>query len=203
MTLPPAAGPKKQFMSTRSFVFLIGLLVALAAFVFSVGPRSWFEPQTAEPEMPEIGEVPTNDPHTEIAMLEKMWQDHPDHAPIALQLGNLYYDDGQYNEAIKFYREFLKSDTSASGYEVRLDLARALFQLRRSDEAKGEIENLLKVHPDHPSALYNLGAMEANLGNFAAAKTAWERLIQTHPEDTLATFAKQSLPMLKLPPGHP
>jgi len=205
MTVPPATGPKKKFVSYRALLFLLGMLIAVGALVFTLAPKSWFEPPVAadEEQTPDVKDLPQDDPHAEINMLEQMWKEHPDHAPIALQLGNLYYDDGKYDEAIKYYREFLKADTSANGYEVRLDLARALFEQKKADEAKAEISKLLKDHPNHPSALYNLGAMEANLGNFEAAHKAWELLIKTHPEDTLATFAKSSLPMLKMPPGHP
>ncbi len=130
-------------------------------------------------------------------MLESMWKQHPDHAPIALQLGNLYSAQGENEKALRFYREFLKLDTSASGSEVRLDVARSLFALGKPDEAKAELQWILQRDPDHAGALYNMGAIEANTGHFQAAREYWDRLITKHPSDTLALFAAQSLKQLK------
>ncbi len=191
--------------SRRRVWFVLGLLVAIAALVFTLAPSHWFHPSGESDgdglDMTdlEIGDDPA---HT-IAVLEEMLQAHPGHSPIALELANLYFDQGEFQKAIQYYRSFLQSDTSATGFEVALDLARALFHTGKGDEAVAEIEKLLKQHPDHAGGLYNLGAIEANRGNFDAARVAWERLISMHPDDSLAVFAKQSLPKLQLPPGHP
>ena len=132
-----------------------------------------------------------------------MWEHHPGHGPIALELANLYLEDGQYENALKFYRTFLESDTTATGWETRLDVSRALHALGRNDEAVVELNEMLKKQPDHPGALYNLGAIQANAGRMNEARAAWEKLIQTHPQDTLAQFAKAALPRLTKPANHP
>jgi len=140
---------------------------------------------------------------TQLEVMEDMWEHHPGHGPVALELGNLYLQDGQYRKAIQFYRIFLESDTSATGWEVRLDISRAFAALQQPDSAIAELNEILKQSENHPGALYNLGAIEANRGNFSTARRAWETLIETHPADTLAQFASAALPKLNKPDGHP
>jgi len=134
-------------------------------------------------------------------MLE-MWKSAPGHGPIALELANLYFTSGQFEKAIEFYREFLKTDTTRQGWLVRLDISRSLASLGRTDEAIGELKIMLRDHPGHAGALYNLGAIEANRGNYDAARESWAELIQLHPQDTLALYARGALPKLK-PATHP
>ena len=177
--------------TTRSVFFIVGLVavVGVIALLYLTGPNPG-KPVT----MPETN---AEDPHSEITMLEQMWKDHPGHAPIALQLGNLYAAENEHAKAVEYYREFLKLDTSSTGWEVRLDVAKSLYGLGRPGEAKAEVQRILDRQPNHPGALYNMGALEANMGQNVAARAHWEQLIATNPQDTLARFAQESLKQLK------
>lgn len=137
-----------------------------------------------------------------IEQMEQMWKTAPGHGPVALELANLYFEDGKYDKAIEFYRTFLKDDTTSDGWLVKLDISRALSALGRADDAIAELKSLLKEHPGHAGALYNLGAIEANRGDHESARIHWTELIQKHPQDTLAVYAQSALPQLK-PAQHP
>lgn len=56
----------------------------------------------------------------------------------------------------------------------------------RSAEAAAEYRRALALDPDHLDALYYLGSMELDLGNFAAAERAWERLLARDPTSARA-----------------
>lgn len=171
---------------SRSIWFVAGLGVVVVIIALMYMPTTTTRDEPVE--------VPQNeDPHTEIQMLEAMWKEHPDHAPIALQLGNLYSAEGAHPMAIRYYREFLKLDTSSTGWEVRLDISRSLYTMGRMDEAKNEVRELLKRDRFHPGGLYNMGAIMANTNQTDSARFYWEQLIAKHPQDTLARFAKESL----------
>ncbi len=176
--------------SSRAVWFLagFGVVVAILAFMYVTPGSKQDQPVDIPPE---------TDPHDEITMLEAMWKEHPNHAPIALQLGNLYSAEGAHPMAIRYYREFLKLDTSSTGWEVRLDISRSLYAMGRMEEAKNEVRELLKHEPAHAGGLYNMGAIMANTNQTDSARVYWERLIAKHPQDTLALFAKQSLGQLK------
>lgn len=177
-------------------VFGVALLIVPAILLWIYfAPQPAGEPtmETLKREQPEL---------TRLEQMEEMWKHAPGHGPVALELGNLYFEDGQYDKAVEFYRTFLKDDTTADGWLVRLDLSRALSALGKQNEAVAELNVLLNDHPGYPGALYNLGAIEANQGDHDAARKHWTQLIEQHPQDTLAIFARNALPKLK-PAIHP
>jgi len=181
----------EQSRSARAVIFIISGLVVLAVLALLYVGESHREQKKTVPDVSE------KDPHSEIVSLEKMWKEHPNHAPIALQLGNLYAGQGQPEKAVFYYRVFLRLDTSATGWEVRLDVAKALSTLGRTKEAIAEMQVVLRRDPDHAGALYDLGALQANTGHPDQARIYWEQLIAKHPQDSLAQVARESLKQLK------
>lgn len=187
-----------QTNKASRIAFAIALLAVPALLIWlyyapQPGGKPTFE--TMEREQEET-------PMTPLEQMEQMWKTAPGHGPVALELANLYFQDGQFEKAIEFYRTFLKDDTTSDGWLVKLDISRSLAALGRTDEAIAELKNLLKDHPGHAGALYNFGAIEANRGNHDAARVSWNELIQLHPQDTLAIYAQGALPKLK-PANHP
>ncbi len=176
-------------------IALIAVPVLLIWLYFAPQPGGKPTFETMEREQEET-------PMTPLEQMEQMWKTAPGHGPVALELANLYFQDGQFEKAIEFYRTFLKDDTTSDGWLVKLDISRSLAALGRTDEAIAELKSLLKDHPGHAGALYNLGAIEANRGNHDAARVSWNELIQLHPQDTLAIYAQGALPKLK-PANHP
>lgn len=175
-------------LGARHLAFTAAALVALAVLIVMMVPR----PIVREPE-------PMDSPaaaEADIPALEQMFREHPDHAPIALQLGNLHAAQGNYDRAMRCYRHFLSIDTSETGWQVRQDLARSLFALGRTDEARAELRWMLERHPQHPGALYNLGAIEANLGNGEDARRLWNELLRAQPDDENAQLAREGLKKL-------
>jgi tetratricopeptide (TPR) repeat protein len=188
--------PERPSIVLRSI--LVGVIVVIVALVVifqrqkGIGNRKIVENSNIMPTDNE-----KKNPNAEIAHLEALWHDHPNHAPIALQLGHLYALKDDHTTAIKYYEEYLKIDTSATRNETRLDLAREYFAIGMVDQAKSEMMALLKLDKVNPGALYNLGAINANLGDFKSATRYWEELVKVHPDDSLAIVAKQSLLTLK------
>ncbi|MCB9367440.1 MAG: tetratricopeptide repeat protein [Calditrichaeota bacterium] len=179
--------------------FLIALLAVPALLLWV-----YFAPQEAgKPTFEKLQSETESKSQTPLESMEDMWEHHPGHGPIALELANLYLQDGQYRKAIEFYNVFLEQDTSEAGWLVRLDLCRAYSGLMMTDSALAQLNRMLERDPSHAGALYNLGAIQANAGSFSAARAAWEKLIEAHPQDTLAVYAKAALPKLNKPDGHP
>lgn len=176
------------------YVFGAALLIVPALLLWIYyGPKPGGEEstetfETIERTAPEM---------TPLEQMEEMWRTAPGHGPVALELGNLYLEAGRFDKALEFYREFQKTDTTAEGWLVVLDISRALVALGRPEEAISELNAALDKHPGHAGTLYNLGAIEANRGQHDLARKHWQQLIDLHPADTLAIFARASLPKLK------
>ncbi|PKO34257.1 MAG: PEP-CTERM system TPR-repeat protein PrsT [Betaproteobacteria bacterium HGW-Betaproteobacteria-7] len=102
---------------------------------------------------------------------------------IALRLqGDLAMARGQQNVALTAYANALKKDDSA-------DMALRLFRAHAAaaDLAKGAafLKIWLKKHPDNALILRTIGDAELQLGNLAAARTAYESLLKLQPDEAL------------------
>lgn len=102
---------------------------------------------------------------------------------IALRLqGDLAMARGQQTAALTAYSNALKKDDSP---EMALRLFRA--NAAAGDVAKGALflDKWLKKHPDNAMILRTSGDAELQLGNLAAARTAYEKLLKLEPDDAL------------------
>ena len=73
-----------------------------------------------------------------------------------------------------------------------LRLARAYEVLDRPEAALNALENVGKIAPEHPQMLFIKGKIARNIGNIAAARIAWQKLLATLPEGSEAATALAS-----------
>lgn len=138
----------------------------------------------------------------EINNLETLWHTHGNHPPIALKLAQLFSEKKDYLEAVRYYKIFLLIDTTSVSGEVRLDLSRAWYLAGQGDSARVVLQSILEENPDHQGGLYNLGALEANLGNSEDAQRIWKELIEKYPKGEMTHMALQGLELLKKKVGE-
>lgn len=121
-----------------------------------------------------------------MASLEKMIFKDPQNAAIRAQLGNLYYDLGQYEKAITAYRESLKLQPNDAGIET--DLATCFHYLGQHAKALEILDKVLGYSPNFPQALFNKGVVLIDGdNNIRDGIAVWENLLRTDPE-----FAKKA-----------
>jgi len=75
----------------------------------------------------------------------------PDMVTAQVNLGNIWFHEGEYQKAIGAYREALKRDGQA--HNARANMGWALFTIGKMQDARGEWESVLRVVPNHPSAV--------------------------------------------------
>lgn len=98
-----------------------------------------------------------------------------------VQLGNLYYDNHVYPQAIDFYGRALA--LRPDDVNVRTDRGTAFFYSGSAAEAVAEYEKALATDPNYAPAIFNLGIVRLEgLGDPAGAIAAWERLLRAHPQ---------------------
>lgn len=191
---------KKRFQATRreivrnSFLVLTGFSLLL---VFSCskevpdiprGPASFPEGAIALPDgVSAEGETPHQDGGimAEINRYKERLNSNPNDLAALIFLGNANFDIRRYEPARDFYIRALAIDPKNP--QVRTDLASCYRHLGETDLAVSELRTTLLLTPDHPEALYNLGVVLLNdKGDRPGAKSAWERLVQTHRGHPLA-----------------
>lgn len=131
---------------------------------------------------------------TEVAVLHRQLATMPADTVALRRLGRLLQDAHQPAEAASLYRRYLVLQQHSR--EVWLDLIGAYATAGQWDSARVAASALLALRPDDPTAMYNLGAIHANMGDANAARTWWTRVQDQGTDETLAARAEASLQRL-------
>ena len=117
-----------------------------------------------------------------------------------VQLGNLYYDNGRFKEAIDYYGRAL--DIDPKNPDVRTDRGTSYWNLGQADAAITEFKKALDADPTHAQTLYNLGVVYLNGKNNAAeARKTWETLLAKNPNYPDRAKVLDQLSALSAPGG--
>ena len=112
--------------------------------------------------------------------LLKQLQTTPKDPALLANLGNLYYDAQQYQDAINYYDRSLQIRPNDSN--VRTDMGTAYWYLGNADRAIQEFQTVLKSEPTKANTLLNLGVVQwQGKMNTDAALAAWQKLLETNP----------------------
>jgi tetratricopeptide (TPR) repeat protein len=110
---------------------------------------------------------------------------------IWIDRGDALARGGEYWEAVDDFSEAIDRD------ETRLDAlifrAAAYRLLEVPDLARDDIARALVVDPDNPDALMELGAVQAGVGEFDAARTTWLRVLDIAPGSRAGAAAREAL----------
>ncbi len=127
----------------------------------------------------------------EIDRLRQKVNSNPDDMASTLRLANLLHDVHIFDQAVEYYRRYLKKNESDP--DARVDMGICLFELGRVNEAIAEMEKALTYAPKHQLALYNLGIVNLTTGNLEKAKDYFQRCIDVDPSAEVAQKARRIL----------
>ncbi len=119
----------------------------------------------------------------------------PNNVKLLVNLGNMYYDTREFQQAIDTYEKAMKLDPS--NIMVQVDLATAYNYLGQTDKAVDGLKAVLEKDPNQPQALYNLGIiMLHGKNNLEAARDYWTRLVKTGTDQIDLKLVKQRLDVI-------
>jgi len=105
---------------------------------------------------------------------------NPRDAVTLAKLGNLYYDQKSWSEAIRYYQQAL--DIRPDDADVRTDMGTAYYYSGFPDKAIEQFNQVLKKSPNYPNTLFNLGIVRRDVyKDSAGALAAWEKLLNNNP----------------------
>jgi tetratricopeptide (TPR) repeat protein len=122
-------------------------------------------------------------------------------------LGNLYYDTGNYDLAIPYYRRALRKDPDL--VDVRVDLGVSYHNIKQLELAQKELEEAVRRRPDHPVAQFDLAVVYQTMGRKEEARAHYLKAKSLDTPPQMAQVIDQLLGQLDhptadpLPPGHP
>lgn len=133
----------------------------------------------------EEAQLPENHPPIDLSnrlmALEEMARREPANADYRIEIGNIYYDMGQYQKAISGYEEALRLKPQDPNVET--DLATCYYNLGEHDRALQILDRVLQYRPNFPMAMFNKGiVLQVGKNDSRGAIAVWEALLQANPD---------------------
>jgi len=131
----------------------------------------------------------------EVRTLESLAGRDKQNVQVRIELGNLYMDHEQYEEAVRWYREALalKPDNN----DVRVDMGACLLNLGKPADALAEFDRALQADPGHKKAAFNKGVALVQSGRPAEAAAIWEALLKRYPGDPQLQGLREQIDRIK------
>ena len=136
-------------------------------------------------------------------LLERLKSD-PNNAELLADIGNMYFDARQYDQAAPYYSRALQIQPLNTA--VRTDLGTAYWLLGNADRAIAEFQTALKTSPNQANTLLNLGVVQwQGKMDAEAALATWQKLLDTNPgfagKDKVVQMMAQARKHLGVQPG--
>ncbi len=127
------------------------------------------------------------------AILERLVVQSPESDAIHAALGRLYYEGGQYEEAVRELT--LSFRTDPQNVDTLFAMGVSLVRLNQRERASETFRGILEIDPSYGQAHSQLGALAAGQGNFAQARTHFEEFVRVAPRSTSALCNLGSIKM--------
>jgi tetratricopeptide (TPR) repeat protein len=117
-------------------------------------------------------------------------------AATRVQLGNLYFDAGRFQDAARWYEDALEIEPRNAN--VSTDLGIAYYYTNQPDRALAQFERSLAIDPTHSKTLLNVGVVRAfGKQDLEGAAKAWQRVVDLAPDTPEARAARKALDGLR------
>jgi len=139
---------------------------------------------------------------SKIRTLKEIVEKDPKNLAAWAELGNLYFDTDQPQEAIEAYSRYLaiKPDNP----DVRTDMGIMYRKLGQFDKAIEEFMKTAQSDPKHINSRYNLGlVLLHDKGDIKAAIKAWEDYLKVEPNSERAQRIRAQIEKMKTMPAQP
>jgi len=170
---------KETMWMVASIALVAGFLGGVVFGVYKSGTgTSVQESMLSQPAEEEQGA--SVESAAQIFELEKRTSESPDDVAAWIDLGNLYFDTGNYEKAITAYNKAL--ELNPDNADVMNDLG---VMYRRNGQPKKAIEafdKAIKIDPSHETVRFNKGiVLMHDLNDLEGTVQAWEELVKINP----------------------
>ncbi|MGB1907169.1 MAG: c-type cytochrome biogenesis protein CcmI, partial [Spongiibacter sp.] len=118
-------------------------------------------------------------------LVTEILERRPDNAQLLIMMAGIRRQQGNYVEAVPYYRELQRLYPKDADVLAQLAQARYLAQNRQLDKESAELlSQALAINPDQGTALGVLGIDAFGRGDFASALNYWQRLLPQLPANS-------------------
>jgi len=132
--------------------------------------------------------------HVRLKSLEQRIATLPNDTAALLELAGMLQDGHRPAQAAQRFEAYLA--ISPANRSAWLDLTASYGAAADWTGAKRAATRMLERFPDDPTALFNLGAIEANLGNAVQARTWFEQAATQQSDSEISDAARSALERL-------
>ena len=123
--------------------------------------------------------------------LKTIVENNPTNKDALLELANLRFDSGFFQDAAESYNQYLKLEPNNA--DARIDMGVCYYNLGQFDRAESEILAALKIAPDHQIGYLNLGVINLTRQNLEKAKEWFQKTVEIDPNSEIGKKAKSLL----------
>ena len=188
---------KKEYaFLSIAIAFVAGIVVGVMAAVYYEDKAPLIPPAVKQPTSSSAPAAPPADVQKQIDTLQSILKDDPKYLNVLIQLGNLYFDAEQFNQAIEAYSTALEIDPKNA--DVRTDLGIMYRKKGDYDRAIAEFKRAAEMAPKHVNSRYNLGiVLLHDKGDIKGAIKAWEDFLRVEPTGPRADNIRNQMDKMK------
>jgi tetratricopeptide (TPR) repeat protein len=165
-----------RFITNLVFACIVALLgLTAATYIFTPSKQPAPDQEATGSRKQETADITKR-----ISDLERLAVENPQNPEYLTQIGNLYYDSGQYEKAVDYYRRSLSIHPQDPSVET--DLATCYHYLGQEDKALEIMNKVLKYSPGFSQAMFNKGiVLIYGKKNANDGIAVWEDLLRSDP----------------------
>jgi cytochrome c-type biogenesis protein CcmH/NrfG len=185
-TQEPLAQPARQPMARSTRTLLgVGLACLVAFGVYTMGSESAVPPISGTPTDASSVAATQLDQAKVAAAMTKI-SANPKDADALKELGDLYFQAGDYQTAAKWYQDL--REVQPKNVNAMVALGASLFNAGDQAGAKKEWTAAVKAQPNNAEAHYDLGflALSQDPADMKTAKSEWAKVLKIDPNSDLA-----------------
>lgn len=175
---------RKRFRTLSPFIIVLFTVAFVLYFGYSVirsgNPAENFPPEIQQQY--QIFKVKEEE-------YKRILADDPNNYDALVGLGNLYFDNQQYQQAVEYYRRALKINPDDPN--VRTDLAICYIYLDLLDLAQTELQQVISKYPNHAQAHFNLAIVYQRMGRIKDAIAELDQFMKLVPPGPDYQYALQ------------
>jgi tetratricopeptide (TPR) repeat protein len=179
-----------------AIAFIAGIVVGVMAAVYYEDKAPLIPPAVKQPTSSSAPAAPPADVQKQIDTLQSILKDDPKNLNALIQMGNLYFDAEQFNQAIETYSKVLQIEPKNA--DVRTDLGIMYRKKGDYDRAIAEFKKAAEVNPKHVNSRYNLGIILLHdKQDIKGAIRAWEDFLRVEPTGPRADNIRNQMDKMK------
>lgn len=175
----------KKNNSTRDTFIIVGVLAVVAIAYFMIN-----KPVPVPQPPKQQAQQPSNPAHQDIEGMNALANLPTDYNTL-VQIGNQTMDEGNYPMAAECYKRALAINSES--VNVRTDYGACLHGMGLPERAIEEFMTVLRTHPEHTIANFNLGIVYYSMNTLDSAKAYFTKYISLESSGPTYDAAKKYL----------